>query len=698
MKLTVYRQSSKVRPDGTIVYKGEDALPYADGQIFFVADGLGGAAAIRHQKIKPELFDSEKLLETLFDGVYEDYSDERFVKYVVDSFFELFAVKDCYTDNINNIKKSGYFASRIVTAIILHEMLYNEQYSAESVFKLLDEASKNGEKDKALADIGAHFKNLIQENIRKIAANANLVYESSYSGLALLGSTVCATIYFEHDNIVEALYLTAGDSRPYVWAEDKGLCQVLADQEGADGGMTNYIKANDGADFDIRYNYFKFEKPCILFNASDGCFDSGKFISQLAFEKLILDTAVASGTVEQMGEGLTSFFVDYGRHDDSSTIAMKFFGYESFESFKESAQKRLNVLNEQYFTVMPDLLEEDYISEYEQAAAKIPSKMADLKAKFENEMGRIEYCSRIIHAGKYSPYNDAIAQIDANIESKKKNIDTAHKNIEKIIAQNFAKFMLYFDKGSEEHTGSFNAMQKIGAAENKFKENSADYITTLDKYKREFDETVKNLNILLDKIYNIGIPNGFDDYDDISFKMLESCENSMLELFNFFEKLRTRRFDVVKKLTQQRIEYIERNLKIAEKHPNAVSFIKTQIIEGKISVDELHLLSDDKKELINELSIIKESEKSIEELEIDAKAQVLRKSIKEYWENNYIEVISKLAESGYIRVNEALLVETRMILDEINEQTEGIKTKALKQKELFKKYDVVYMGLLGGIS
>jgi len=55
MKLTVYRQSSKTRPDGKVVYKGEDALPYIDEQIFFVADGLGGAAAIRHQKIKQEL-------------------------------------------------------------------------------------------------------------------------------------------------------------------------------------------------------------------------------------------------------------------------------------------------------------------------------------------------------------------------------------------------------------------------------------------------------------------------------------------------------------------------------------------------------------------------------------------------------------------------------------------------------------------
>ena len=36
-----------------------------------VADGLGGAAAIRHQKIAPELFSEDKLLDTLFSGVYK---------------------------------------------------------------------------------------------------------------------------------------------------------------------------------------------------------------------------------------------------------------------------------------------------------------------------------------------------------------------------------------------------------------------------------------------------------------------------------------------------------------------------------------------------------------------------------------------------------------------------------------------------
>lgn len=36
MELTVYRQSSKQRPDGTIVYKGEDARPFVDDQIFLL--------------------------------------------------------------------------------------------------------------------------------------------------------------------------------------------------------------------------------------------------------------------------------------------------------------------------------------------------------------------------------------------------------------------------------------------------------------------------------------------------------------------------------------------------------------------------------------------------------------------------------------------------------------------------------------
>ena len=67
MNLTVYRQSSKVRSDGTVVYKGEDARPYASDQMILVADGLGGASAIRHQNINEDLFCEDKVSNILFE-------------------------------------------------------------------------------------------------------------------------------------------------------------------------------------------------------------------------------------------------------------------------------------------------------------------------------------------------------------------------------------------------------------------------------------------------------------------------------------------------------------------------------------------------------------------------------------------------------------------------------------------------------
>ena len=362
MELTVYRQAMKERPDGTIVYKGEDARPYVDDRLIMVADGLGGAAAIRHLKFNQDMFDKDKLMDALFQGVYDDYSDENFCRYVTDSFFELFAVKDCYTDNVNNIKKSGYFASRIVAAIILHEMTYNKNVDPARIFELYHKADKKGKAEALLAELGKHFTEVVREDLKETAEHVNLVYESSYSGLALLGTTLCLTIYLEKEDTVEAVYLTAGDSRPYVWTEKEGLRQIADDEEREDGGMTNYIKANEDAEFTLRCEFKCFKKPCVLFNASDGCFDSGYFLSPLAFEKLILDKALEAENEETRGSALYESFLTLGRHDDSSTIAMKFFGFESFSAFRESAEKRLEQLNKEYFEQMPDLLDDDYMS------------------------------------------------------------------------------------------------------------------------------------------------------------------------------------------------------------------------------------------------------------------------------------------------------------------------------------------------
>ena len=156
MELTVFRQATKDRGNGVIVYKGEDGRPYADDKLIMITDGLGGAAAIHHRSFDLGLFDSEKLLDTLFKGVYDEYSDERFVKYVKDSFFELRAVKDCYMDNARNMKKSGYFASRIVSAIMLHELYYNDSLQPANIIGLYNNLETPEEKESALKQLGEY--------------------------------------------------------------------------------------------------------------------------------------------------------------------------------------------------------------------------------------------------------------------------------------------------------------------------------------------------------------------------------------------------------------------------------------------------------------------------------------------------------------------------------------------------------------
>ena len=396
MELTVYRQASKTRPDGTVVYKGEDTLPYADSQLIMVADGLGGAAAIRHTSIDKGLFEPDTLPDVLFKGVYDDWSEPSFLEYVKNSFFELYAVKDCYTANVNNIKKSGYFASRIVSAIVLHEFAYNKGISAENFFSALSREKSQEKKSEVIAKMGKHFTDVIAEKLRSIAKNANIIYESSYAGLSLLGTTLCAALIDDKGAEAEVLLLTAGDSRPYVWNEKDGLCQLVKDEERADGGMTNYIKANDGESFVIKSSYAKFRKPCVIFCASDGCFDSGSFLSPMAFEKTILEAAAKSKSEKEMAAVLHDFFAENGRHDDSSTISMKFCGYANFDEFSRSAGRRLKAIEKEYISALPKLLTEDYISELERTSAN----ESDLAAKIREAVGKeptvINFCESFV--------------------------------------------------------------------------------------------------------------------------------------------------------------------------------------------------------------------------------------------------------------------------------------------------------------
>ncbi len=692
MELTVYRQAWKARPDGTVVYKGEDARPYVDGQLLFVADGLGGAAAIRHQKIKPELFDKEKIMDTLFQGVYEDYNDPRFVEYVTESFYELFAVKDCYTDNVNNIKKSGYFASRIVGAILLHEMLYNEVLRAEHLFPSLQQ-----NKATALRELERYFAKKIKKELGQIAQNANLIYESSYSGLALLGSTLCATIYLEGDTHVEALYLTAGDSRPYAWTEKNGLCQVLEDQEGKDGGMTNYIKANPEDAFEIRCNYMQYEKPCILFNATDGCFDSGYFLSPMGFEKCILETIAGADDINDTARKLTATFVDYGKHDDSSTIAMKVFGFADYTELKESAKRRLQTIQDTYISQLPDLLTKDYTMEYNKCAQAFPEKLATLKQRFEKEDVVKRYCFNAVKMGKYLPYVEAIKKIDEEIAGEKQKIGDARTTIADVVAGNFIRFCPLMERQTDSWTAR-RMTNKIQGVDARYQYQANDYVAKVQRYQRELDNTVKQLQQLLQQIYATGVPKDFSTYDAVGFGVVEDCERSMKELFVFFDGLQTRKNDAVKKLAQQRKAYEARNKRMAAHFSESTIALCRKVETGSISIENIPILPDDKQRLRDALQQIPKSQKAIQALNSEGKEKALQQATENYWKEKHAEIIEEILISPMVRIPEPLATEASNCMTEAKGQMKELKAKMELQTGIFEAYSTIYNQYMKGAA
>ncbi len=690
MELTVYRQSSKTRPDGTVVYKGEDALPYVDDSLIMAADGLGGAAAIRHQKIAPELFDADKVVDKLFSGVYNDYNNDTLIKYVTDSFFELFAVKDCYTDNVNNIKKSGYFASRIVTAIVLHDFLTNPVFKPEVFFDALAKEENEDERKKALDRLGAYFAEKIRADLRKIAENANLVYESSYSGMALLGTTLTATYYHELKDCVEAIYITAGDSRPYMWSEKEGLCQLVADEEGPDGGMTNYIKANDDDedetdDFTISCKYMRFDKPCVLFNASDGCFDSAYFVGPMAFERLILEQAGTCASTEELSRKLTDFFAEYGRHDDSSTIAMKFFGYRDFSDFRNAAQKRLSVINSRYISQLPDILENDYISEFEKNTGEAGKRLDAIRVNLSENPAVQAYCARMVHDDVVSR---VLAEGSDELKAAAAKAEESAAAVRDVVRGSFAEFLVLAPEEEGFDVKSAEEIVEIGKG---CRVQSESYIKQLEQHKAAVDETSKQLSSIIAELSGVGVPKSLEDYEAVAFTELKGCEAAMNSTLGFLDSIRAGKNNVVNTMLQRKEEYQDRNQRLAEKNEKELRRFCDLLIGGRIKTDDA---AAEKLKGVIEPAMADHA--ALDKLEGAAVAELSAKAAAEYWETNGRKIISGIAAGDTAGLPGMLVDMAEAALKATESSASELEKKAMLQKKLFADYDKLYSRYMRG--
>lgn len=406
MNSILYHQKQREDRKGRKIYIGEDAYPYADEGLIIVADGLGGRGGYPHTKIDPDILDKSLFYDIVFAPVFGDIVSDEIKSFMINSFNEIFETKEYYFEDSNTTRSSGYFASRLVTAIALFELKYNDLFKKENVFSELK--GLPAEQKRAVAQrLGDRLAALIGEKLSAIAKNVGFEIETRISGAYLLPSTLTVAMIDEHEEDADVLYFWAGDSRAYIW-DSVGLGQVTEDHE-RDETMTNLITLT--LPFRIESRVITVKKPCLLFNATDGCYKCPVFDSPFDLEYIFLKSIDESLDFAAASRYLADRFAEIGRHDDSNTMALLSLGFETYEAIRTAAQDRLGVIDETIISELPGILEINYPAELQQVERQMNEGLFALKDQLIEEEAIASFVKGDMEAREYRPFVKELSEL-----------------------------------------------------------------------------------------------------------------------------------------------------------------------------------------------------------------------------------------------------------------------------------------------
>ena len=449
MNSVLYHQKQKEDLRGRKIYIGEDAYPYADNQLIIVADGLGGRGGYPHTKINANILDKNLFYDIVFAPVFGDIVSDELKSFIINSFNEIFETKDYYFENSATTRSSGYFASRLVTAIALFELKYNDVFKKENVFSKIKDTSDE-QKCIVVQQLGDQLAALIYEKLYTIARNVGFEIETKISGAYLLPSTLTVAMIDEREEDADVLYFWAGDSRGYIW-DSLGLGQVTEDHE-KDETMTNLITLTKP--FRLESRFITVQKPCILFNATDGCYKCPVFDSPFDLEYIFLKSIDESADFSMASQYLANQFSEIGRHDDSNTLALLSLGFETYESMQVAVRERLKVIDETIIAELPGILQINYPAELQQIEEQMNESVFAVKDQLIAQESIVSFVKRNMESCEYRPF---IKEMSALIEQS--NICITRQK--ELVAE--------IKKWIQKHWIEYPQLKKYSTAANNFK-------------------------------------------------------------------------------------------------------------------------------------------------------------------------------------------------------------------------------------
>ena len=630
----------RISVNGRLVSIAEDGAPYAQDGIIVVADGLGGRGGFQHTIIKPEVLNKDNFFDVAFGNIFNK-ADDDFKGYVLNSFSQLFELSDCYFEK-GNARTSGYFASRLVSAIVVYQFRFEEEFDRRKIFEKLSSINEV-EKDKYVKSLVDKLCDKIKQNLNTIVDNMGLKLESKITGSYMLPTTMTIALTNELENEVEVLYIWAGDSRGYVW-DKGGLSQVTDDHE-KNETMTNLITMSRSFTFESRL--VKFAKPVVIFNVTDGCYKCTCFASPLDLEQVLLTALEESSDFEGASRYLDELYDGIGKVDDSNTMGMLTFGYEDYQALKADVLQRKETINNEIVAKMPEIFTRDYIEELEVLERKTKSVILETKDDLIKNQEVIDLVKKRLEQSAYMPYIKEKNSINFALNELEESDQQQRKAVQDYVKEHWIKYprlKKYSDKKKKPfgRTDPYETAQgyesKIEMAKSRQRMEVAD---SIDRLSLDFDsllsmkETIVNLDSIMQR------------------ENLDRLTKKIRDLRSQLDQIASATNNNVKEQNDATEDLDRINGIYVEEDTEAIDMIATDILQGKfLNKDKTTgdamkeaVVTKLKKDLQSYIDKIKANENE-RNVFLEQKATLLDKYMQQYWNANANSIIDELINNN----------------------------------------------------
>ena len=615
--------------NGKIIPAGEDCYPYADGNLLIVADGLGGRGGFPHRKIKAEVLQREKFYDIFAKGVFGE-TDDEFKNFVLESFSELFELRECYFTDSTTMRTSGYFASRITTAVVLYECKYNPNFDRASIFGKVRELSEEDRK-KFLSELGTKLAETVWNKNTMIADNLGLELESKIVGTYLLPSTLVVAIAEDKEEDVEALYFWAGDSRGYVW-DKNGLAQVTDDHE-KNEAMTNLVSITKP--FGIEVAFKRFAKPVVLFNATDGCYKCPVFASPFDLECVLLNAITGTDNLVDTAQILRDTFKKIGTHDDSNTMSLVTFGFEDFATLKNAANARMSEIQKTIIDKLPNILVRDYQGELDRLDAQYKKFIEPFRDNLFDIPAVKEYIKT--HSEEYtcSAYQAEVASVCEEEAGLDKSLDVEKESILQWVKANWLRAQLSGSGGKDRSKTDQKQYIAYKKKEEKLSAVKTDYDKSGGEVFGKLCASYDELDKRRDDFTTFDAALRCDETEKI-LACIAAMHNSLKKLEKSLKKM-IRMRKVERDLIETSTRWIEEDIESIRRFAESLVSRESEVDKEKIPVAQY-------RELEPHLEACKRIEQRKEEL-AHLRSDLLEKYIVGIWQENLVGLLSGIAET-----------------------------------------------------